>query len=197
MALTRRALKAMGIDEEKIDEIIAAHAETVDALKAEITKYKEESESAADIQRELDKAKSDLEAERKENWKEKYEELKTEYEGYKSDQESKETHSAKEAAYRELLKNAGISEKRIETVLRVSDIDNIELDDNGAVKDAESLTEGIKSEWADFIVSEKTQGADTSTPPANNPSTEQRTSRAAQIAAEYHNNLYGTQKGEA
>ena len=38
MALTRRALKAMGIDEEKIDEIIALHTETVDGLKAEISK---------------------------------------------------------------------------------------------------------------------------------------------------------------
>nr|DAG23749.1 MAG TPA: hypothetical protein [Caudoviricetes sp.] len=33
MALTRRSLKAMGIEDEKIDEIIAAHAETVDAYK--------------------------------------------------------------------------------------------------------------------------------------------------------------------
>ena len=33
MALTRKMLKAMGIEEEKIDEIIDAHTETVNALK--------------------------------------------------------------------------------------------------------------------------------------------------------------------
>ena len=33
MALTRKMLKAMGIEDEKADEIIDAHAETVDALK--------------------------------------------------------------------------------------------------------------------------------------------------------------------
>ena len=36
MALTRRALKAMGIEDEKIDEIITMHTETVDGLKADV-----------------------------------------------------------------------------------------------------------------------------------------------------------------
>lgn len=33
MALTRKMLRAMGIKDEKADEIIEAHSETVDALK--------------------------------------------------------------------------------------------------------------------------------------------------------------------
>ncbi|MEE8717538.1 MAG: hypothetical protein SOI24_10925 [Coriobacteriales bacterium] len=36
MALTRKMLRAMGIEDEKADEIIEAHAETVDALKQRI-----------------------------------------------------------------------------------------------------------------------------------------------------------------
>ena len=40
MALTRSFLKALGIEEEKIGEIINAHSETVSGLKAEIEKYK-------------------------------------------------------------------------------------------------------------------------------------------------------------
>ena len=40
MALTRKMLKAMGIEEEKIDQIIEAHTETVDALKADRDKLK-------------------------------------------------------------------------------------------------------------------------------------------------------------
>jgi hypothetical protein len=35
MALTRKFLAAMGIEAEKVDEIIAAHTETVNALKEE------------------------------------------------------------------------------------------------------------------------------------------------------------------
>ena len=62
--------------------------------------------------------------------------------------------TAKEAAYREILKAAGVSEKRIDSVIRVSDIDGIELGEDGKVKDAEKLTNSVKSEWADFIVTE-------------------------------------------
>ena len=197
MALTRRALKAMGIDEEKIDEIIALHTETVDGLKSDVTKYKEMVANVEDIKKELDDAKAALDEEKGSGWEDKYNNLKKEYDDYKAGQDAKAAHAAKEAAYRDLLKAAGVSEKRIATVLKVSDIDSLELDESGAIKDADKLTENIKGEWADFIVTEKTQGADTNTPPANNPPSEQRTSRAAQIAAEYHNNLYGTQKGEA
>ena len=45
MALTRRALKAMGIEDEKIDEIITMHTETVDGLKADVAKYKADAET--------------------------------------------------------------------------------------------------------------------------------------------------------
>ena len=33
MSLTRKMLRAMGIEDDKADQIIDAHAETVDALK--------------------------------------------------------------------------------------------------------------------------------------------------------------------
>lgn len=82
---------------------------------------------------------------------EEYKALKQQFDTYKQDQAKKETHQAKEAAYRELLKAAGVSEKRIDTVLRVSQVDGVELSDDGKIKDADKLTESIKTEWADFI----------------------------------------------
>lgn len=103
-----------------------------------------------------------------EKWKTKYQALKDDFESYKSEQTKKEARSAKEKAYRELLKQAGVSEKRLDSVLRVSDVDGMELDDKGAIKDADKLTESIKSEWADFIQTTTTQGAQTAVPPANN-----------------------------
>ena len=197
MALTRRSLKAMGIDEEKIDEIIAMHTDTVNGLKEDLAKYKEDAEKLSQTEKDLKAAQDDLEAEKKSGWKEKYDTLKSEYETYKTEQESKAAHAAKEAAYRGLLKDAGISEKRIASILKVSDIDDLEITADGSVKDADKLSENIKTEWADFIVSQETKGAETATPAANNPPSGQRTSRAAQIAAEYHNNLYGTDGKES
>lgn len=168
MSLTRRALKAMGIDEEKIDEIISMHSETVDGLKADVAKYKADAEALPEVQKQLEKAQADLEAGKKDSWKVKYEAIKEEFEGYKTEQTKKESHAAKEKAYRALLQEAGVSEKRLESILKVSDVDSVELDEKGAIKGADKLTESIKSEWADFITTTETRGANTSNPPANN-----------------------------
>ena len=56
MALTRKFLKAMGIEEEKIEEIISAHSETVTGLKEEAEKYKADAEKLPSVQAALDKA---------------------------------------------------------------------------------------------------------------------------------------------
>ena len=53
MALTRKFLSALGIEEEKAEQIIAAHTETVDGLKAERDKYKEDAEKLPATQNEL------------------------------------------------------------------------------------------------------------------------------------------------
>ena len=167
MALTRRALKAMGIDEEKIEEIIAMHTETVDGLKAEVKKYKSDAEALPEVQKQLDKAREDLESERKDSWKVKYDAVKEEFDTYKNEQKQKESRAAKEKAYRELLKKAGISEKRLESVLRVSDIDSLKLDEEGRITDEKDRIASVKEEWADFIVSTTKKGAATANPPAN------------------------------
>ena len=164
MALTRRSLKAMGIEDEKIDEIIAAHAETVDALKEQRDNYKAQADELAEVQQKLDEANETIKANGSDAWKVKYDAIKEEYENYKADISAKETTRAKQAAYREVLKAAGVSDKRIDSIIRVSDIDSVELDESGKIKEADKLTESIKNEWADFIVSTNTKGADTATP---------------------------------
>lgn len=167
MALTRKFLKALGLEDDKIEQIIEEHTTIADRMNAEIEKYKADAEVLPRVQRELEKAQADLEAGKKDSWKVKYEAVKEEFEGYKSEQTKKEARSAKEKAYRELLKQAGVSEKRLDTVLRVSDVDSVELDEKGTIKDADKLTESIKSEWADFIGTTSIQGAQTATPPAS------------------------------
>ena len=168
MALTRKMLKAMGIEDEKIDQIIDAHTETVDGLKADIEKYRTDAEKLPGVQKELETAQAGLEAGKKDSWKVKYDAIKEEFEGYKSEQTKKETRAAKESAYRNLLKATGINEKRIESVLKVSDVDSLELDDKGAIKDAAKLTDSIKTEWADCISTTMTKGAESHTPPQIN-----------------------------
>lgn len=156
----------MGLTDEQVDSIIEMHTDTVDALKEQRDAYKAGAEKLPSVSKELKEAKETLDSLDKDAYKVKYDALKEEFETYKTEQTAKETKTAKESAYRELLKSAGVSEKRIESVLRVSDIDGIELID-GKIKDADKLAKSIKEEWADFIPVKTEEGAKVSNPPSN------------------------------
>ena len=95
-----------------------------------------------------------------------YDALKEEFTDYKKDVEAKETTAKKSDAFRALLKEVGIREKRIDAVLRVSDLDSIELDENGAIVDAAKLKKSIAEEWEDFIDTTEQKGVQTVNPPA-------------------------------
>ena len=114
MALTRKLLKGMGLTDEQVDTIIEAHTDTVDGLKADVSKYKTDAEKLSDVQKELD----DLKAKGDDGWKEKHDKLKGDFDTYKKDVEAKETHSKKVEAYKTILKDAGLSEKGIEKAIK-------------------------------------------------------------------------------
>lgn len=163
MALTRKLLKGMGLTEEQVDTIIEAHTETTDGLKRDIEKYKGDAEQLPAVQRELDELKAAGDG----GYKQKYEDEKKAFEDFKSAQTAKETRQKRETAYAEFLKSVGVSEKRIPSIIKVTDLDSVFEGD--AIKDAEAHAEAVKTEWADFIETSNTDGANTQNPPANNP----------------------------
>ncbi|RKJ40201.1 hypothetical protein D7X94_08625 [Acutalibacter sp. 1XD8-33] len=173
MALTkaqvREILSAAGVDKEHmsdaVEKIIDGHVASVNALREEIDTYKETAGKLADVQKELEAAQTELSASKNDKWELKYKAIKEDFEAYKAQQSQKDAHAAKEAAYRALLKAAGISEKRLESVLRVSDVDGVELNEKGEVADAKDRLKSLKEEWADFIETREIQGAQISTPP--------------------------------
>jgi hypothetical protein len=184
----------MGIDEEKIDEIITAHSDTVNGLKDERDKYKDAAEKLPSVQKELDelKDKDGKDA----PYKEKYEKEHKAFEDYKMGVDAEKTKAAKTAAYKALLKDAGVSDKRFDAIIKVTDLSKIELDDEGKVKDAKAATDHIKEEWAEFIVKTEQRGAQTETPPGGNGGSCAK-SRAAMVAAKHNQMLYGvTPKGD-
>lgn len=199
MSITRKLLKGMGLTDEQQDTILEAHLETVNGLKDDISKYKGDAEKLPAVQKELDELKAAGDG----GWKEKHDKVKREFDLYKEAQTAKETRAAKEKAYRAALKEMNISEKRMDTVVKAAHadgiIDGIELDDSGAIKGADALKESIKADWADFITVTTTQGAPIAHPPVNIGGSDNKNKAnplAAQIAAEYHNNLYGENKKE-
>lgn len=88
---------------------------------------------------------------------------------YKAQQTQKDTHAAKEAKFRELLKSAGVLNKYADRVVRLSgeDIDKLELDEKGNVKDAKKHTDSLKADWSDFVGTTTTTGAKVDTPPTD------------------------------
>ena len=169
MALTRKFLSALGIEPDKVDEIITAHTDTVDALKEQRDQFKADAEKLQTVQKELDDIKKASEGQDGTNpFEVKYNELVKEYEQYKLDVEAKQVKANKENAYRKLLVDAGVSEKRIDSILKVTDLDSYTLDENGKFTDEKNVADSIKTEWADFIVKTQTQGVNTATPPNNN-----------------------------
>lgn len=165
MAFTRKFLSALGIEADKIDEIINAHTEVTDALKSERDRYKEDAEKLPGVQAELDRLKEGKDDDS--SYKAKYEKEHADFEKFKSEQADKEAKANKTAKYRDLLRQAGVSDKRLDAVLKVSDIDGIELGEDGEVRNSDDLIKSIKDEWSEFIVKEGAKGTDTGNPPAS------------------------------
>ena len=165
MALTRKLLKGMGLTDEQVDTIIEAHTDTVDGLKADVSKYKTDAEKLSDVQKELD----DLKAKGDDGWKEKHDKLKGEFDKYKGDIEAKETKANKEKAVRAFYESKGITGKNLEIAMRGSraEIDGIELDGD-KIKDASALDALVKGDFSGLVATTTTKGANTANPPANN-----------------------------
>ena len=165
MALTRKLLKGMGLTDEQVDTIIEAHTDTVDGLKADVSKYKTDAEKLPGVQKELD----DLKAKGDDGWKEKHDKLKGEFDKYKGDIEAKETKANKEKAVRAFYENKGITGKNLEIAMRGSraEIDGIELDGD-KIKDNSALEALVKGDFSGLVATTTTKGANTANPPANN-----------------------------
>lgn len=159
MALERKDLRAILEDETvdvsgKMKKILdMLHTETdalqnqLDDAKAATAKAEKERDAAANGKTIAEKALTD----------------------YKAQQTQRDAHAAKEAKFRELLKTAGVLDKYADRVVRLSgeDIDKLELDEKGNVKDAKKHTDSLKADWGDFVATTTTTGAKVDTPPTN------------------------------
>lgn len=162
MSLTRKALSAMGIEGDKIDQIIEMHSETVNGLKYQITEYKTKAEKLPEITKELDELKKV--AVNPDEYKEKYESEKQAFEDFKKQLEIEKANSAKDKLYRQLLSENHVKSNKIDLIMRTVNLDKLELDGD-KLKDSADLNKAIMNDWADFIETTEVKGTDTATPP--------------------------------
>lgn len=164
--LTRKFLASKGIEADVIDEIIAAHTDTVNALKDKLDDYDKLKQDSTKLAEVIEENKR-LKAEAAKNSGENYEKLKAEFDAYKQDVENKAVRAQKEAAFKEILKDAGVPEKHFAKIVKYSDVDGLELDDSGKITTAKDVLKAIKEEWGDHIPTDGKKGAEVDNPPKN------------------------------
>ena len=136
MALTQKLLKGMGLTDEQVDTIIEAHTDTVDGLKADVTRYKADAEKLPGVQKQLD----DLKAAGDGGYKEKYEKEHSAFEAFKTDITAKESKAAKERAVRAYFESKNITGANLDLAMRGcgEEMSALELDGE-KIKDTKSL----------------------------------------------------------
>lgn len=165
MALTRKLLKALGIEDEKIEQIITAHSESVDALKAEIEQKEDEVKNVAGIRAENESLKKELEQAKANTKAEEYEALKKEFENFKATTAKEKETSKKKNAILGVLKEIGIGEKQALKLSNLINLESFSVDESGAIVDREKVKNAQKEEWADFISVESSEGDRVENPP--------------------------------
>ena len=163
MTLTRKMLSTMGIEQDKIDQIIESHADTVNGLKEKASELQKQAERVPSLEKQIEELKA---AQPTEDWESKYKELKSEYEDFRQKVDDERAEQEKSRLYRAMLREVGVDEKRFNSIMKLTDLSEIKVED-GKIEDAESVKKSIADEWGDFIVQKSVHGAPVDDPPAN------------------------------
>lgn len=205
MALTktqlREILSTAGVTDDNLEsaiqKIMDGHITSVNALreerddyKSKMDLYKKDADQLPVVQKEL----NDLKEKGDPDWQQKFDDEHKAFEDYKSKIAAEKDKAERSNLYRKLLKDCNVEEKRIDSILKITDVDGLKIKD-GKFENEDSLKESIASEWASFINVQQVHGADVDKPPANGGGGKEPESRAAKLAAEYHESLYG-KKGD-
>lgn len=157
--LSRKYLVSLGLEANVVDAIIEAHSSTVDALtgaRTELEALRSENET-------LKKSNTDAATE-----KARADKAEKDLADFKILVAANEKRGKVSEAYKGLLRAANIDEKRLDTILKVTELDKLTLKDDGTLDGADKLTEAIKTEWADFVTTTDTHGTNPQTPPGAN-----------------------------
>ena len=147
---------------EKVQKIMDEHLSWFTPVKDERDALKAQ---AADLQKQLDDAASG------EDFQKKYEEEHKAFEDFKKKTADDAEAAKVRSAYRKLLAEEGISERRLDSILKVTDLSKMKLDKEGALVDADKLKKAINEEWSEFKTTVTERGATVEKPPQTGKST--------------------------
>ena len=137
MHLTREFLTEFGLTEEQVEAVLMAHT--------------------ADLTEDMPSDEGEL--------AERFDALRQEFDDYRAETERREQTQRLRDAYRALLTRQNIDPRRVDVILRATRFDDMALDDSGHLADEERLVQAIRRDWADFIVTHRSRGANVPLPP--------------------------------
>ena len=157
MALTRKLLKSLGLEEAAIDTIIDAHIETTDALKKQRDDAMAEAGTTTEIAKERDQLKRQVEELQKQGGDAA--KVQADFDAYKQQVETEKANAVKTAAVRKALKESGVArEEFLDLLLGKVNLDKVEMDGD-TVRDATGLVNPLKTSYAGCFASVSEKGA--------------------------------------
>lgn len=162
MALTRKALKAMGLTDEQVDSVIEMHTETTDALKAQRDDNKAAADRLAEVEAELETMKND-------GYKQKYEDKCKEYDKLVAEAAAEKTRAAKEKAVRAYFEGKNIVGANLDLAMRACGAEVAALEmDGDKIKDTAALDALIAGAYKNLVSTQRVKGSNPATPPKGN-----------------------------
>lgn len=156
MALTRKYLKAMGLEDDKIDQIIEAHTEVTTAIKADADRYKADAEKLSEVQAELDS----LKAMKDDGLQAKVDQLTAEL----TEEKAGRKKDRQEATIRQELTAMGAQD--VDYLLyKLGDPSEL-FDEDGHLKDRDAFAEKTRADYPNQFKAEQTKSKGTPPPPA-------------------------------
>lgn len=160
MALTRKLLKSLGLEEAQIETIIDAHTETVDGLKESLKTAQTEAAKVEELTNKLNEANDKL------SKAGDAAKVQKEFDTYKANVEAERKTAKTAADVQELLKEAGINRDSFRAAVAKSyDASKITYAEDGSISNRAELVQGIKTDYADFLSTATTSGTPPITPP--------------------------------
>lgn len=167
MALTNALLKSLEIDGDKRDTIMAAHQDTLAEIKAERDGLRDKAARVPELEKQVEELRAKIPTE---DWKARYEaehealQAKvSEHEKYVAEVERSRADAEKRDLYKAMLLEQGIDPKRVDTVVKVTDLSGVIVKE-GQLENREELAAKAAEEWKDFVVKSITKGASVDNP---------------------------------
>lgn len=177
MGFTRKFLAALGVESDKVDEIISVHNEVLEHFKSENAELKEKVSNFDEIKSRLADTEKTLketteklktaETER-DDLRAKHDTLRSEKEKLESEISAKETAVRKDKALSEMLRSKNYSDEAVKLIVNKGGYrDRIELDKDGKAKNIDDLFSDIQTDFSMLVPKESVSDGSPAKPPAN------------------------------